>query len=309
MDGHVVDVLRASIFMNEENHESEFLEIPSALHACLEEWEPNLVKLQRLQDQLANEHIADLIANNQHVAQPEADVQLLPPITNPSTFRDFYAFEQHVRAARKLRGLDMHPDWFRLPIFYFSNPNALYGHGDDIPYPQNTEELDFELEFAVIIANGGRNVKAKDADRLIAGYTICNDWSSRNLQREEMPLSLGPAKGKDFATSFGPYMVTPDELADAWDDEGKLQLSMTCHVNDKLISEGNTNDLYHSFPTMIERASMNANLVAGDYLGSGTVGTGCILELRPENTGGWIKKGDVVRLEVERLGTLENKIL
>jgi fumarylacetoacetate (FAA) hydrolase len=104
-------------------------------------------------------------------------------------------------------------------------------------------------------------------------------------------------------------MVTPDELADAWDDEGKLQLSMTCHVNDKLISEGNTNDLYHSFPTMIERASMNANLVAGDYLGSGTVGTGCILELRPENTGGWIKKGDVVRLEVERLGTLENKIL
>ena len=309
MDGHVVDVLRASIFMNEQNHESEFLEIPSALHACLEEWEPNLVKLQRLQDQLANEHIADLIANNQHVAQPEADVQLLPPITNPSTFRDFYAFEQHVRAARKLRGLDMHPDWFRLPIFYFSNPNALYGHGDDIPYPQNTEELDFELEFAVIIANGGRNVKAKDADRLIAGYTICNDWSSRNLQREEMPLSLGPAKGKDFATSFGPYMVTPDELADAWDDEGKLQLSMTCHVNNKLISEGNTNDLYHSFPTMIERASMNANLVAGDYLGSGTVGTGCILELRPENTGGWIKKGDIVRLEVERLGTLENKIL
>ena len=305
---YVVDVLRTAIFMNEEKHESEFLEIPSSLHDCLTDWKPNLLKLQSLQESLENEPVEDLMANNQHVAQKETEVQLLPPITHPSTFRDFYAFEQHVKAARKLRGLEMHPDWFRLPIFYFSNPNALYGHGDDIPYPSNTEELDFELEFAVIIANGGRDVKGNDADRLIAGYTICNDWSSRNLQREEMPLSLGPAKGKDFATSFGPYMVTPDELADAWDNEGKLHLRMTCHVNDKLISDGNTNDLYHSFPTMIERASMNANLVAGDYLGSGTVGTGCILELRPENTGGWIKKGDVVRMEIERLGILENKI-
>ena len=305
---YVVDVLRTAIFMNEEKHESEFLEIPSSLHDCLTDWKPNLLKLQSLQESLENEPVEDLMANNQHVAQKETDVQILPPITHPSTFRDFYAFEQHVKAARKLRGLEMHPDWFRLPIFYFSNPNALYGHGDDIPYPSNTEELDFELEFAVIIANGGRDVKGNDADRLIAGYTICNDWSSRNLQREEMPLSLGPAKGKDFATSFGPYMVTPDELADAWDNEGKLHLRMTCHVNDKLISDGNTNDLYHSFPTMIERASMNANLVAGDYLGSGTVGTGCILELRPENTGGWIKKGDVVRMEIERLGILENKI-
>lgn len=309
VDGMVVDVLRAAIFMNEEKHKSEYLEIPSSLHDCLKDWEPNFVKLQRLQDSLENESILDLTANDQSIAQNESDLQLLPPVTNPSTFRDFYAFEQHVRAARKLRGLDMHPDWFRLPIFYFSNPNALYGHGDEIPYPENTEELDFELEFAVIIANGGRDIKAEDADRLIAGYTICNDWSSRDLQREEMPLSLGPAKGKDFATSFGPYMVTPDELADAWDDDGKLQLRMTCHVNDKLISDGNTNDLYHSFPTMIERASMNANLVAGDYLGSGTVGTGCILELRPENTGGWIQKGDVVRLEVDRLGILENTII
>ncbi len=309
MDGYVVDVLRAAIFMNEEKHEPDYLQIPSSLHSCLEDWEPNLIKLQRLQNELEVEPIANLMANGQHVSLQESDVQLLPPITNPSTFRDFYAFEQHVKAARKLRGLEMHPDWFRIPIFYFSNPNALYGHGAEIPYPKNTEELDFELEFAVIIANGGRDIKADDADRLIAGYTICNDWSSRNLQREEMPMSLGPAKGKDFATSFGPYMVTPDELADAWDNDGKLQLRMTCHVNDTLISDGNTNDLYHSFPTMIERASMNANLVAGDYLGSGTVGTGCILELRPENTGGWIQKGDTVRMEVERLGILENKII
>jgi fumarylacetoacetate (FAA) hydrolase len=135
-----------------------------------------------------------------------------------------------------------------------------------------------------------------------------NDWSARDLQREEMQLNLGPAKGKDFANSFGPYMVTPDELTDAWDNN-KLHLRMTCHVNGKLISDGNTNDLYHSFPTMIERASMNVDLRPGDYIGSGTVGTGCILELRPESTGGWLKKGDAVRLEIEHIGVLENTIV
>ena len=243
------------------------------------------------------------------LAQNESELVILPPIPDPPAFRDFYAFEQHVRAARKLRGLDMHPDWFKLPIFYFSNPNCCYGHGAAISYPSNTDELDFELEFSVIIANGGSDIKSKEADKVIGGYTILNDWSSRDLQRQEMPLSLGPAKGKDFASSFGPYMVTPDELEDAWDDEHKLHLRMTCRVNGKLISDGNTNDLYHSFGDMIERASMNTRLLPGEYIGSGTVGTGCILELRPENTGGWIQKGDVVTLEVERLGILENKIV
>lgn len=308
-DKLVVDVLRAAVFMNESHSQKEFLEIPSSLHDSLFDWEPHFVKLQRLQEKLKNESPDELTALGHPVAQPEKDVRFLPPVPKPSTFRDFYAFEQHVKAARKSRGLEMHPNWYRLPIFYFSNPNALYGHGAEIPYPDQTSELDFELEFAVIIANGGRNVKADDADRLIAGYTICNDWSARDLQREEMQLSLGPAKGKDFATSFGPYMVTPDELIDAWDDKGKLNLRMTCHVNGNKLSDGNTNDLYHPFPKMIERASLNANLLPGDYLGSGTVGTGCILELRPENTGGWIKKGDVVRMEVERLGVLENKIV
>ena len=223
--------------------------------------------------------------------------------------RDFYAFEQHVRAARKLRGLEMNPDWYKIAIFYFSNPNCCYGHKEQIPYPKNTTELDFELEFAIIIGNGGSDIEASDANKVIAGYTILNDWSSRNLQREEMPMSLGPAKGKDFASSFGPYMVTPDELENDWDDHGKLNLRMTCHVNGNLISDGNTNDLYHSFGDMIERASMNTKLVPGEYIGSGTVGTGCILELRPENTGGWIKKGDSVRLEIEKLGALENRII
>jgi len=132
------------------------------------------------------------------IAVLEEDVQLLAPVPNPQSFRDFYAFEQHVRAARKLRGVDMHPDWFKIAIFYFSNPAALYGHGEDIPYPRGTNELDYELEFAIIIAKGGSDINQDEADKYIAGYTICNDWSARDLQREEMAMSLGPAKGKDF---------------------------------------------------------------------------------------------------------------
>ena len=306
---HIVDVLHAAIWANESKGNSSFLEIPSTLKIALDNWETNFVKLKELDDSLPDINIQSHSVRGKPIAFLMNEVQLLAPVPDPQSFRDFYAFEQHVRAARKLRGLEMHPDWFRIPIFYFSNPAAIYGHGSEIPYPKKTNELDFELEFAVIIAGTGSDISSKDADRHIAGYTICNDWSARDLQREEMAMSLGPAKGKDFATSFGPYMVTPDELEDAWDENGKLNLRMTCHVNGTLISDGNTDDLYHSFKDMIERASMNTKLLSGDYLGSGTVGTGCILELRPENTGGWIKKGDVVTLEVKRLGVLENKIV
>ena len=308
-DKYIVDVLHAAIWANESKGNSSFLEIPSTLKIALDNWETNFVKLKELDDSLPDINIQSHSVRGKPIAFLMNEVQLLAPVPDPQSFRDFYAFEQHVRAARKLRGLEMHPDWFRIPIFYFSNPAAIYGHGSEIPYPKKTNELDFELEFAVIIAGTGSDIPSKDADRHIAGYTICNDWSARDLQREEMAMSLGPAKGKDFATSFGPYMVTPDELEDAWDENGKLNLRMTCHVIGTLISDGNTDDLYHSFKDMIERASMNTKLLSGDYLGSGTVGTGCILELRPENTGGWIKKGDVVTLEVKRLGVLENKIV
>jgi len=308
-DKYIVDVLHAAIWANESKGNSSFLEIPSTLKMALDNWGTNFVKLKELNDCLPDINIQSHSVGGKPIAFLMNEVQFLAPVPNPQSFRDFYAFEEHVRAARKLRGLEMHPDWFRIPIFYFSNPTAIYGHGSEIPYPRKTNELDFELEFAVIIAGAGSDIPSKDADRHIAGYTICNDWSARDLQREEMAMSLGPAKGKDFATSFGPYMVTPDELEDAWDENGKLNLRMTCHVNGALISDGNTNDLYHPFKDMIERASMNTKLLSGDYLGSGTVGTGCILELRPENTGGWIKKGDVVTLEVKRLGVLENKIV
>jgi fumarylacetoacetate (FAA) hydrolase len=187
-------------------------------------------------------------------------------------------------------------------VFYFTNPNALCGHRQPVAYPEGTEELDFELELAIIIAQGGKNIPKEKAESYIAGYTIMNDWSARDWQREEMQLGLGPAKGKDFATSLGPALVTPDELPPGG-------LTMTAHLNDREVSRGNSADLAHSFAIMIERASRNVNLRPGDVIGSGTVGTGCILELGPENTGGWLKRGDHIRLEVEGLGVLENHII
>ena len=298
----VIDIGLAAKWLHEKKNDNSFINIPLTLHKALEKWDQNFRLLKALDSKLSDFNIESF-------SYKESDLTILPPIINPPAFRDFYAFEQHVKAARKLRKLDMHPDWYKIPIFYFSNPNCCYGHGENIPYPDGTTELDFELEFAVIIGNGGSNINSSEANKVIAGYTILNDWSSRNLQREEMPMSLGPAKGKDFASSFGPYMVTPDEIESAWKDDGKLHLQMTCHVNGKKVSDGNTNDLYHSFGDMIERASMNTKLIPGEYIGSGTVGTGCILELRPENAGGWLKKGDIVTLEIERLGILENKIV
>ena len=306
---YIIDIKRYASWLKERHGKTTYLNIPHSLKEALKNWRVNFEKLKQLEALLKDEDIKKSAEVGKPIASLELELELMAPIPDPQSFRDFYAFEQHVRSARKLRGLDMHPDWFKIPIFYFSNPTAIFGHKSDLNYPKATKELDFELEFAVIIADGGSNISADSATDLIAGYTICNDWSARDLQREEMAMSLGPAKGKDFATSFGPYMVTPDELETARDTKGKFHLRMTCHVNEKLISDGNTNDLYHPFEKMIERASMNTNLLPGDYLGSGTVGTGCILELRPENTGGWIKKGDIVRLEVERLGVLENKIV
>ena len=298
----LIDINKSAVYFIDKYSDDRFVSIPKTLKEALLNWDRNFLLLKELETKISQEDTSSFSIK-------EKDALILPPVPDPPSFRDFYAFEQHVRAARKLRGLEMNPDWYKIAIFYFSNPNCCYGHKEQIPYPKNTTELDFELEFAIIIGNGGSDIEASDANKVIAGYTILNDWSSRNLQREEMPMSLGPAKGKDFASSFGPYMVTPDELENDWDDHGKLNLRMTCHVNGNLISDGNTNDLYHSFGDMIERASMNTKLVPGEYIGSGTVGTGCILELRPENTGGWIKKGDSVRLEIEKLGALENRII
>jgi fumarylacetoacetate (FAA) hydrolase len=216
------------------------------------------------------------------------EVDLRPPVLRPPSVRDFYAFERHVKRARRRRGLDVPEEWYRIPVFYFSNPNAMYGPEDEIPYPEGTSELDYELEVAAVIGAEGK----------IGAFTVMNDWSARDLQREEMKVGLGPAKGKDFATSIGPVVVTPDEF------DGS-EAVMVARVNGEERSRGNLADMHHSWEAIVAHAGRNTELWPGDILGSGTVGTGCILELGDER---WLQPGDVVELEVEGIGVLRNRI-
>ena len=239
------------------------------------------------------------------------ELVLLPPIPDPPSVRDFYAFEQHVKTVRAKRGVEMIPEWYEIPTFYFSNNSEIYGHDEPIPYPVGSNELDIELEIACVIGREGKDIPVEEAADYIAGYTIMNDWSARDFQFKEMKLNLGPAKGKDFATSIGPWLVTPDELASRRQESGageRYDMTMIARVNGKEISRGNFNQIYYSFPQMIAYASRNTRLRAGDVLGSGTVGTGCIREVGIE-VQPWLQRGDVVELEIEGIGVLRNRIV
>jgi fumarylacetoacetate (FAA) hydrolase len=231
------------------------------------------------------------------------------PLPGVASIRDFYAFEQHVATCRSQRGLDMVPQWYKVPVFYFSNPAGVIPHEAEVWAPANSHALDYELELACVIGRESRDLPDDDrALDAVAGFTIMNDWSARDLQRIEMAVGLGPSKGKDFATSLGPELVTFDELADAYRD-GRLHLEMTATVNGRLLSHGNSGSMYWTWPQLLAHASRDATLRPGDVLGSGTVGSGCILELTPEVTGGWLKPGDSVELMIERLGTLRNMVV
>ena len=241
---------------------------------------------------------------------PLAGVRLRAPVPEPPTVRDFYAFEQHVRTARARRGLEMDPDWYELPVFYFSNPYAVNGPDEPVAAPPGSTELDFELEIAAILGRGGGDVPAAEGEALVAGYTIMNDWSARDLQRREMKLSMGPVKGKDFATTLGPWLVTPDELA-AYRTPKGFDLAMTATVNGVEYSRARWSDVHFGFGQMVEYASRGTRVAPGDVLGSGTCGTGCILELslvHGSEAYPWLKPGDEVVLEVDGLGALRNVI-
>ncbi|MEI5909015.1 fumarylacetoacetate hydrolase family protein [Bacillus spongiae] len=234
------------------------------------------------------------------------EVKLLAPLPQPISYRDFYAFENHVKTARSKRGLSVVEEWYQFPVFYFSNHLAINGHEEEIVSPRECEELDYELEVACIIGKKGRNIPKEKAEEYIFGYCILNDWSARDLQRSEMKVGLGPAKGKDFATTIGPYIVTPDELEEYRIDEG-FMLDMTAKVNGQTLSHGNLKDIYYSFAEMIERASADVMLYPGELIGSGTVGTGCILELGTD-VHPWLQPQDEIELEVTGLGVLRNTI-
>jgi fumarylacetoacetate (FAA) hydrolase len=291
-------------------------DIPNTMNMFLNYWDELFPLVQA----------GDLAIQEGHLNSKKAvsveDVQVLAPVPFPASCRDGYAFRQHVEAARRNRKVPMIPEFDQFPVFYFTNHHSIQGPGDIRCMPDHFHKLDFELEVAVVIARNGRNIRASEADDYIAGLMIMNDMSARTLQAEEMLLNLGPAKGKDFATATGPWLVTPDELREfevpcktghtglAWN------LRMQCRVNGVTLSDGNLADMDWTFAELIERASYGVDLYAGDVIGSGTVGTGCLLELNgtgkladPEYNEQWLQENDVVEMEVDGLGVLSNTIV
>lgn len=237
------------------------------------------------------------------------DLTFGPPVLRPTSLRDFYAFERHVATMWGRRDQQVPDAWYRLPIFYFGNVSEVRGPGDPVWRPAASSELDYELEIAALIDTPAVDLSADRAEEAIGGYTIFNDWSARDLQRDETAVRLGPAKGKDFAASFGPCLVTPDELADARAGNG-YALTATAEVNGQELSRGSWSDIHFGFGEMLARASADARLRPGDLIGSGTVGTGCLLEIKDESGfGRWLQPGDEVTLRVERLGALTNPIV
>ncbi len=237
------------------------------------------------------------------------DVRLLAPLPNPRSFRDFICFEQHMLNASKTFGHTIGPAWYEMPIFYFTNHQAIYGPDDAIKRPARETRLDLEIEMACIIGKRGKNIAAGDADDYIFGYTVYNDWTARAIQRVEMTIPLGPHKGKDFANAIGPCIVTRDEMNEYLGERGRFDVAMRVRINGVLICDGNFNTIHFTFGQMIERASENdVWLMPGDTLGSGTVGWGSLIENnfevhRP------LEPGDVVELEIEGIGVLRNRVV
>jgi fumarylacetoacetate (FAA) hydrolase len=244
-----------------------------------------------------------------------ADLLFGPPILRPPSFRDFYAFERHVATIWGRRGADVPEAWYRLPIFYFSNTSEIRGPGDEVWAPRGSAELDFELELGALVDTGARDLEPDTAEDVIGGYTIVNDWSARDLQRDETTIRLGPAKGKDFATSIGPWLVTPDELVSARGPGARMpDLGMTSSVHtadgrEVPVSDGSAASAHFSFGDMVARASADVRLRPGDLIGSGTVGTGCLLEVRDETLGRYLEPGDEVIVRIERLGELRSPVV
>ena len=278
----------------------------------------SLIDLVQIHDYQKKIH--DYLSSSQTINYEINDVELLPPIPKPNSFRDAYAFKEHVETCRKNRGASMIREFYEFPVFYFSNHNSIFGHNQRIELmPDHFINLDYELEIAVVIGKKGRNILSKDADEYIAGFCILNDISARTLQTEEMKLNLGPSKGKDFANVIGPCLTTKDELVNKSIDTPvgkKYDLIMKCFVNGELTSQGNAKDMHWTFAEIIERASYGVELFPGDVIGSGTVGTGCLLELNgtgkrnnPEYKERWVKENDEIEMQIDGLGKLTNKII
>ncbi|MCL6494790.1 MAG: fumarylacetoacetate hydrolase family protein [Ignavibacterium sp.] len=290
------------------------IKLPSTMKEFLEGEKPFMRMAQKVYKEIKTGNIKSGFKSG--------NTKLLSPVPQPTSMRDGYAFRQHVETARRNRGVPMIPEFDQFPVFYFTNHNAVFGEGIIEVEDDHLQQLDFELECAIVIGKKGKNIPAEKADEYIAGFTIMNDWSARVLQMEEMKLNLGPAKGKDFATSLGPWLVTVDELEPykiTTPYGNKYDLRMIARHNGKQVSDGNLKDMNWTFAELIERASYGVTLYPGDVIGSGTVGTGCYLELNgtwaleakakgEPFTPIWINDGDEFELEIQGLGVLKNKI-
>jgi 2-keto-4-pentenoate hydratase/2-oxohepta-3-ene-1,7-dioic acid hydratase in catechol pathway len=236
--------------------------------------------------------------NDEVLEFPMGDVTLCTPLPNPSSLRDFFAFEDHVKVGFSKRQEPVPPEWYEIPVYYKSGHHNIIGTDADVFWPSFTRQFDYELELAVIIGKKGTNIPSERTHEYIAGYTIMNDFSARDIQRKEMKVRLGPAKGKDWCTAIGPWLVTPDETGDPYN------LRMSARVNGELWSEGNSKSIHWTFAQMIEFLTRDDTIYPGDILGSGTVGTGCGLELDR-----WVQRGDVIELEIENIGILRNRVV
>lgn len=238
-----------------------------------------------------------------------SDVTLLAPLPNPRSFRDYISFEQHLKNASSKFGHQVAPEWYEMPIFYFTNHQAIYGPNADVARPPKETRLDYELEMACVLGKSGKNIRADEASDYIFGYTVFNDFTARAIQGKEMKCNLGPAKGKDFANAIGPYIVTKDELDAYLNESGRFDVRMTSRINGQTICDGNFNTIYYTFGQMIERASENnVTMFPGDIIGSGTVGWGSLIETNFEAHRP-LEPGDVLELEIEGIGILKNQIV
>jgi len=252
------------------------------------------------------------VAERVEAELPLSEARLLAPVL-PPTMRDFSVFEQHIEGVIKDANPDatVPPVWYESPFCYFTNPNAVTGPGDEIPVPPGCRRLDLELEVAAVIGSAGRNLTPGEAGDQIAGYTIFNDWSARDLQMAEMRLGLGMCKGKDFANTLGPWIVTPDEL-EPYRDGDRLDLELRAEVNGSALGTDTLANMAWSFPELVSYASRGTWVLPGDVLGSGTCGNGCLLELwgrRGRDVHPPLAPGDVVSLRVQGIGTLTNTVV
>jgi len=273
-------------------------QVPSAMLEFLEGGASAMAAARRAFDYVVTVGTSSQGPSGETVFYRTGEVTTIAPLPNPSSLRDFIAFENHIAATSKKRGQPIPPEWYKAPVYYKGNHRTIIGPDQDLPWPLETTKLDYELELACVIGRKGKDISEREAQDYIAGYTIMNDFSARDIQFQEMACRLGPAKGKDFATALGPCLVTPDEIADLG------ALTMIARVNGEEWSRGRFGTIHWSFPQMIAHVSRGEAVYPGDVFGSGTVGGGCGLEMDR-----YLKPGDVVELEIQPIGILRTKVV